>query len=545
MNAAETGNPAPEASARLVREGLDALRFGFAVFDRDLRLVACNQAFGSLRDYPADLCRPGTNIAELYRFNAERGDYGPGDSTKQAATRLARARWRKPRELEYELSTGRILDIRYAPLANKGLLVSYADVTERKHAELALKESEERYSLAMAGADEGMWDWVAESDEVVISDSYKQLCGLRISGDRIALSEWVSMIHPDDRPIREQARQAHLEGRTNLYECEYRVRCGDGEYRWFRDRAKSRRDNQGRIVRMAGSLNDVTRRKQAELALFEANRRIREQNEQLASLSSQLSKYVSPQLYESIFSGKQSVELVSKRRKLSIFFADIVDFTEIAESLESEELTNLLNHYLTEMSQIAFKYGATIDKYIGDAIVAFFGDPESLGAKGDALACVQMAIAMQERMRELQRVWHDQGIERPFKMRVGINTGFCTVGNFGSQDRMDYTIIGNEVNLAARLQSSAPPGGILVAQETFSLVKDEFAFEQTDPITAKGLSRPVPCYCVIGRLDELKAAGRIIREYDDGVRIFLDLFRADKTKVARIIKGILGDLNQR
>lgn len=110
---------------------------------------------------------------------------------------------------------------------------------------------------------------------------------------------------------------------------------------------------------------------------------------------------------------------------------------------------------------------------------------------------------------------------------------------------MDYTIIGNEVNLAARLQSSAPPGGILVAQETFSLVKDEFAFEQTDPITAKGLSRPVPCYCVIGRLDELKAAGRIIREYDDGVRIFLDLFRADKTKVARIIKGILGDLNQR
>ncbi len=109
---------------------------------------------------------------------------------------------------------------------------------------------------------------------------------------------------------------------------------------------------------------------------------------------------------------------------------------------------------LTEMSKIALEYGATIDKYIGDAILAFFGDPESKGVKEDATACVEMAIAMQRRMRELQSQWLDSGLGKPFQLRIGINTGYCTVGNFGSEDRMDYTIIGNEVNLASRLESS-------------------------------------------------------------------------------------------
>ena len=94
------------------------------------------------------------------------------------------------------------------------------------------------------------------------------------------------------------------------------------------------------------------------------------------------------------------------------------------------------------MSKIALEYGATIDKYVGDAIVIFFGDPETKGVKEDAKACVNMAIAMQRRMRELEKEWQDRGLQRPFQIRIGISTGFCTVGNFGSQDRMDYTIIG-------------------------------------------------------------------------------------------------------
>jgi adenylate cyclase len=529
---------------RLLRMGLDTLVYGIAIFDGDLKLVFCNSAFQKLRDYPSDLCTAGTEIVKFYRFNAERGDYGKGPLEKFVASRFAAARKRKSRSLEYKLATGRILSIRYAPVGEDGLLLSYADVTHQRQIEEALKQSEERYALAMAGANEGMWDWVANSDEIVISESYKKLIGLTSPDDKITLSEWVSMIHPDDMVIREQARLAHLEGRAEAYECEYRVRCADGTYRWFRDRAKTQRDAHGRILRMAGSLNDITRRKQAEIEVIEANRRVREQNEILSALSNRLSKYLSPQIYSSIFTGKQTVSLNSKRKKLSIFFADIVNFTEISEILESEELTNLLNHYFSEMSKIALEYGATIDKYIGDAIVAFFGDPESRGEKADALACVQMAIAMQARMRELELIWHDQGIEKPFRMRVGINTGFCTVGNFGSEDRMDYTIIGNEVNLASRLQSSAQTGEIWVTHSTFSLVKDSIVTEETGEITIKGFSRPVRCYRVIGQLDELQAEGRIIRKYDDGIRIFLDFVHADRENAIRIIEDILQDIKK-
>jgi class 3 adenylate cyclase len=143
------------------------------------------------------------------------------------------------------------------------------------------------------------------------------------------------------------------------------------------------------------------------------------------------------------------------------------------------------------MSRIALDFGATIDKYVGDSIMAFFGDPESKGVKEDARACVNMAIAMQRRMRELQSEWLDMGLERPFELRIGINTGFCTVGNFGSADRMDYTIIGNEVNLAARLESLAEVGGILMAHETHALVKDTVMAEEGGTLSVKGFAKPV------------------------------------------------------
>lgn len=525
-----------------LRAAIDALNFGFAVFDKDLHLIACNRAFRELRGYPVRLCAYGASLAELYRFNAKRGDYGSGDPEALVESRLLRARSRIAQTLEYELSSGHILSIHYAPIERQALVLSYTDVTEQKRAEQALKVSEERYAFAMAGANEGMWDWLAHDDRIFISKRYKNLIRLSTSGNQISLGEWLSMIHPDDLAVRESARNEHLNGNTEFYDCEYRVRCGDGKYRWFRDRAKSYWNDKGEIIRMAGSLTDVTAGKKAEMDLLEANQRINHQNAMLTSLSRRLSKYLSPQIYSSIFSGKQTVEISSRRKKLTIFFSDIVDFTETTEGLESEDLSNLLNHYLTEMSKIALEYGATIDKFVGDAIMAFFGDPESRGIKEDAIMCVRMAIAMQQRMNDLQRDWRDQGIERPFQIRIGINTGFCTVGNFGSEDRMDYTIIGNEANLASRLQSHARAGGIIIAHETFSLIKDTVVLEERDSIAAKGFSRPIQCYEVIGRLDQLKAEGRIIREYDEGVRIFLDLYRSDSPKLIRTLEHILDEL---
>jgi len=267
-------------------------------------------------------------------------------------------------------------------------------------------------------------------------------------------------------------------------------------------------------------------------------------NKMLESLSNQLSKYLSPQVYSSIFSGEQSIEIASKRKKLTVFFSDIADFTGTTDSLESEELTNLLNHYLTEMSKIALDHGATIDKYVGDSIIAFFGDPETRGIKQDARTCVNMAIAMQRRMRELQSEWLDMGLERPFEQRIGINTGFCTVGNFGSADRMDYTIIGNEVNLAARLVSHAEVGGILMAHETHSLVKDTVLAEEGDALTVKGFAKPVRTYSVVGLYDDLAEQGRIIRMEQDGLALVIDRDKLTKKGKAEAIKGIKDVLSQ-
>jgi adenylate cyclase len=271
---------------------------------------------------------------------------------------------------------------------------------------------------------------------------------------------------------------------------------------------------------------------------------IAQKNSELQALSIKLSKYLSPQIYDSIFTGAQGVEIASNRKKLTIFFSDVVNFTETTEKLESEELTNLLNRYLTEMSEIALQYGATIDKFIGDAVMVFFGDPETKGVKEDARACVQMAIAMLKRMRELRSEWQELGAEKPFRLRIGINTGFVTVGNFGSSDRMDYTIIGNAVNLTARLQSHAEIDGIMLGHETYSLVKDEVAAEEQTPFKVKGFAEPVRAYKVLGLYDDLAEEGLVIREEQDGFRFLLDLQKHDKAAAIGKVEELLTRLKK-
>jgi len=219
-------------------------------------------------------------------------------------------------------------------------------------------------------------------------------------------------------------------------------------------------------------------------------------NEMLEELSKKLSRYLSPQIYQSIFEGEQDVTLTSKRKKLTIFFSDIVDFTSTTESMESEDLSELLNDYLNEMTTIALKYGATIDKYIGDAIMLFFGDPYSKGVQKDAILCVEMALDMHKSMNTLHHRWKKKGFTKPFRVRMGIHTGYCTVGNFGSKERLEYTIIGSSVNLASRIESAAAPNEILISEETQLLVTDVFKCIQTKEIVPKGFTRSIPLYQV-------------------------------------------------
>jgi len=249
-----------------------------------------------------------------------------------------------------------------------------------------------------------------------------------------------------------------------------------------------------------GIIRDITERKQFEhdlrereltlkinnQKLAEANQKIDLNNKNLHALSIKLSKYLSPQLYNSIFSGEKDVKIETSRKELSICFSDIVGFTAKTENMDEQQLSLWLNNYLNDMAEIALRYEGTLDKFIGDSVMVFFGDPQTLGRQKDALKCVLMALEMRERAKYLN-----------IDIRIGIHTGKCTVGNFGSDNRMDYTIVGGSVNLASRLESNSEPNQILISETTYHLVKDFVNCEARNPIRVKGIDRDITTYWVI------------------------------------------------
>ena len=374
------------------------------------------------------------------------------------------------------------------------------DITPLRRAEKARQRSEQRLSEAIESISEGFVCYDGEDRLVICNSCYRDLLYPGLDVDLTAGATFESIvrraaecgyINDADGRIEEWVAE-RLRSHRNSAEPQVQRRS-DG--RWVM--VSERRTEDGRSVAV---YSDITELKQREQDLTE-------KSAALTALSSKLAKYLAPQVYDSIFTGQQDVKIVSKRKKLTVCFSDLVGFTEITDKMESEDLTQLLNHYLTEMSKIALQYGATIDKYVGDAIVMFFGDPATLGVKEDALACVQMALAMQQRVGELAEEWRNSGIETPLRCRIGIHTGYCTVGNFGSEDRMDYTMVGSTVNLASRLEHEAMPGGVLVSFETYAQVKDDVRCEERGYVQVKGIAQPVATYAVVGLKNDVEQAG--------------------------------------
>ena len=229
---------------------------------------------------------------------------------------------------------------------------------------------------------------------------------------------------------------------------------------------------------------------------------IEEKTRQLERVANRLAKYLSPQIYNSIFAGRGEASEPLARKNLTIFFSDIEGFTDLTDGMEPERLAFFINTYLSEMANIAIEYGGTIDKFIGDAILVFFGDPETEGDRNDALKCAHMALRMRDRVQELEKVWYENGISKPLRVRMGITTGYCTVGNFGSEHRLEYTVLGGPVNLASRLQNAAEPNTILIADSTHVLIGDVADTTPKGEITPKGFVRPVAYY----RLDGLRSS---------------------------------------
>jgi class 3 adenylate cyclase/HAMP domain-containing protein len=319
-------------------------------------------------------------------------------------------------------------------------------------------------------------------------------------------------------------------GVKQLQDGDYEVTINIDEDREFNEVAKTFNNMAKNIKDNKDTLEERIEKRTAQLQ--NALKDIQAQKNILENLSSKLAKYLSPQVFESIFTGKQDVKLNSKRKYLTVFFSDIKGFTELTDTIETETLTQILNEYLDVMSQIAIKHGGTIDKYIGDCIMVFFGDPNSNGKIVDAINCLSMAIEMKSSMTALRMRWHRDGLSNPFSVRMGINSGYCTVGNFGSKNRMDYTIVGGVVNLASRLESNANPNEILISSETYSLVKDNIECVKKDEITVKGISHKVQTYEVIS--DKHKST---IIEEKKGFNLIIDLNEIDKDKVIEYLEN--------
>ncbi len=272
-------------------------------------------------------------------------------------------------------------------------------------------------------------------------------------------------------------------------------------------------------------------------------RLLEEKNDQLTALSSKLGKYLSPQVYQSIFTGENQVKVETYRKQLTVFFSDIQGFTELTDSLEPELLANVLNHYLQEMSEIAHRYGGTVDKFIGDGILIFFGDPKSKGDKEDAVAAVLMALEMRERVASLRGYWRGLGVTKPLHVRMGINSGYCTVGNFGSDKRMEYTVVGGHVNLASRLETIAAADEVLISEQTYALLDGKFECQERGEMRLKGIAHPVGVYAVKSyNYEHLRVRDTRMAEEFEGFSLQLDLAQTDTERALHTLRKLISKL---
>ncbi|MBI5186362.1 MAG: zinc-ribbon domain-containing protein [Nitrospinae bacterium] len=254
---------------------------------------------------------------------------------------------------------------------------------------------------------------------------------------------------------------------------------------------------------LAGAFNErsvdllMTFSSQAAIAIENAKLYNNVQKETKARAN--LQRYLSPNLVEDILKKKESLVLGGEKIEVSVLFSDICGFTSMSEKMQPEDIVAMLNEYFTIMTKIIFKRHGTLDKFVGDAIMAIFGAP--IFHPQSPMNAVRAAFEMQAALRELNKKWSVEG-KTTFNMRIGVNTGVVVAGNIGAEDRMDYTVIGDNVNLASRLESNAQPGKVLISQSTYEKVKDGVAVKKLEPIKVKGKSDLIHVY----EVEEITAA---------------------------------------
>ncbi len=210
-----------------------------------------------------------------------------------------------------------------------------------------------------------------------------------------------------------------------------------------------------------------------------------------------LERYLSPELVKEIVESGAEVDLNTKKKDLTIMFVDIQGFSSMSEEVSVEHVNRYLNDFFQVMTTAVFEQKGTVDKFLGDGMLAFFGDPAPL--ENHSMAALEAALRMQERMKEINARWKDSGIPQlaqGMKIRIGLNSGSVIVGNIGSQRRLEYTVLGSVVNIASRLQSLAPPGGIIMTETTFGNVSKDIFCDGPETVKVKGIDRGIPIYKV-------------------------------------------------
>ena len=305
-------------------------------------------------------------------------------------------------------------------------------------------------------------------------------------------------------------------------------------------------ENQDKITALQDDLNDLQQLYDNTLEhATSLENELVSQNQRMQGLQNKMRKYLSPQLYDALLGGTADASTkMHARKKLAIYFSDLVGFSDLTDSIEPELLSDVLNAYLTRMSEIALKYGGTVDKFIGDAILVFFGDPQAINDVTHVRQCVAMALEMREELFRLREIWKIKGINRTLQARAGINLGYCTAGNFGSESRMDYTIIGGQVNIASRLQAAATPDSILMSRAAYTLVEDFVEARLLGPMQLKGIHASVDVFELLGLRSDSKTdqdVGKYLQLEQGHVRLQaldIDLKSTDQAELELLSKAL-------
>jgi adenylate cyclase len=218
------------------------------------------------------------------------------------------------------------------------------------------------------------------------------------------------------------------------------------------------------------------------------------ESEAKAVLRSTFDAYFPPRVVDRILSASDDLARGARKREITILFSDIKGFTNLTASMDAGHVRALLNEYFGRMIEIVFRHEGTLDKFLGDGLMVFFGDPEA--QPDHAARCVAAAMEMQQAVRQLDREWRARG-DMPLAIRVGINTGEAIVGNMGSARRLSYTALGRAVNLAQRLEANAPVGGILISERTNALLAGAPKTVRREPIQVKGIDEDLVVYEVV------------------------------------------------